>query len=546
MPPPHDSSTSPSSTDGRKVRSKNGCVTCRTRKIKCDERRPVCQRCANSPLKCDWLEPGRPLSLRRGPKLAISNTKSQRRLAPTLPATRLDRWYLDAENVCRNEHLQTSKTCTDPILSHRTERSNKSSPQPTLSTSHVPLSNSLQLSADDRAAFLYIPDSILVLTYGKPWKWSCFSYVHTHIASQYSGVMRGFIAVAAMEMRSRELLAAQDGKDSARSIERAQRIGDSATKHYSLALKDLSSLLDQVCRSEGRSNDIDALFAMWFLILKFESYDSGSTETSSVHFDGIRSFLEPYLEGGDASGKKLPFASQPFLLFTLYLDADSASGNANCGQLCTDLLARDANVLISHDNLFRSARSVLPKMWGEVYPVAELLDDLENYRPLRLYHLCQAAKLDLVRLTRSTSHGQQGDTSPKRLWQHIQNFGDEFADILLLAKMVPDSGGKRLMWTVYSAALDFHALQILCLSLYPREDARAVQDSALSQMLAIASKALGEDARQICRFMWSLSIALCKIQGRNDQHWLSVHLDRARVLFANFSGPGSVLQGINH
>ena len=107
-----------------------------------------------------------------------------------------------------------------------------------------------------------------------------------------------------------------------------------------------------------------------------------------------------------------------------YLDADSASGNANCGRLCTDLLARDTNDFISHDNLFRSARSVLPKIWGETYPVTELLDDLENYRPLRLYHLCQAAKLDLLRLTRSAGHSQQDDVSPQKLWENIQNFGD--------------------------------------------------------------------------------------------------------------------------
>ncbi|KAK7413284.1 hypothetical protein QQX98_007872 [Neonectria punicea] len=336
-----------------------------------------------------------------------------------------------------------------------------------------------------------------------------------------------------MELRSREILAAQDGNDSVRCLERAQRIGDAARRHYSLALKDLSSLLDRVYHSEGRINDINALFAMWFLILKFEAYDSESTGTSSVHLDGIRSFLRPYLESdGDANREKLPYASLP-----MYLDADSASGNVNCGQLCTDLLARDANDFISHDNLFRSARSVLPKMWGDTYPVAELLDDLENYRPLRLYHLCQAAKLDLIRMTRAATYSQQDDTSPRKLWQHIQNFGDEFADILLLAKLVPDTGGKRLMWTVYSAALDFHALKILYLCLYPAEESPDAMDSALSLILTIASKALGEDARQIYRFMWSLSVALCKIQGHSDQHWLSVQLSRAHVLLANFGVP---------
>lgn len=89
-----------------------------------------------------------------------------------------------------------------------------------------------------------------------------------------------------------------------------------------------------------------------------------------------------------------------------------------------DLLARDANDLISHDNIFRSVRSVLPKIWGETYPVAEILDDLENYRPLHLFHLCQAAKLELLRLARSTIQSEEHEDGLQKLWQHIENFGD--------------------------------------------------------------------------------------------------------------------------
>lgn len=111
-----------------------------------------------------------------------------------------------------------------------------------------------------------------------------------------------------------------------------------------------------------------------------------------------------------------------------------------------------------------------------------------------------------------------------------------------MAKAIPDSGGKRLIWTVYSAALDYHALQVLFACLFPRDESRFQLDAALSQILAIASKALGEDPRQIYRFMWSLSVALCKTQGHNNQHWLTAQLDRARVLMPNFDVPDLILQ----
>lgn len=87
-----------------------------------------------------------------------------------------------------------------------------------------------------------------------------------------------------------------------------------------------------------------------------------------------------------------------------------------------DFSSREASDYISHERLFLSGRSILPKIWGEDYPVTEILDDLENYRPLRLYHLCQGAKLELLRLARSTAGPD--NVSLQRLWRHIQCFGD--------------------------------------------------------------------------------------------------------------------------
>lgn len=87
-----------------------------------------------------------------------------------------------------------------------------------------------------------------------------------------------------------------------------------------------------------------------------------------------------------------------------------------------DFSSREATDYISHERLFLSVRSVLPKIWGDEYPVPEILDDLENYRPLRLYHLCQGAKLELLRLARLPTGPD--NVSLQTLWRHIQSFGD--------------------------------------------------------------------------------------------------------------------------
>ncbi|TXB97686.1 hypothetical protein FocTR4_00011777 [Fusarium oxysporum f. sp. cubense] len=340
-----------------------GCLTCRIRKVKCDEQRPVCKRCENSPNKCEWLEPGQALSA-RGKRVESPAYGSPRLLASSESPASFD-----------------SGSPVSPASGHDFPRSH-------LAAAHIPLANSLQLSEQDRAAFAYIPYSTMVA----------------------------------------------------------------------------------------------------------------------------------------------------MLLYTLYLDADSATGNMNSGQFCLDFLSRDAHDYISHEHLFLSVRSALPKMWGEQYPISELLDDLENYRPLRLYHLCQGSKLELLRLARSKTHGGYDDL--KKLWRHVESFGDEFADILLLAKKTPSSGGKRLMWTVYAAALDFHALQILCSSLDTYNETPFKPEPSLSYIFSVATKALEEDPRQVYRFMWSLSVALSKM----NQAWLSTQLAKARVLLPRFGVPGLILE----
>ena len=40
--------------DGKWRRTKTGCLSCRRRKVKCDEARPTCERCIKAKLECAW------------------------------------------------------------------------------------------------------------------------------------------------------------------------------------------------------------------------------------------------------------------------------------------------------------------------------------------------------------------------------------------------------------------------------------------------------------------------------------------------------------
>ncbi|KIW65478.1 hypothetical protein, variant [Phialophora macrospora] len=379
----------------------------------------------------------------------------------------------------------------------------------------------------------------MVLRFGKPFQWSNLSYIYLNIASKYAGVMRVFIAGASMELRSKALLDGHDGKASSDQFDHARRLEHSATHHYHLALKDLSGLVDHVSSPDSTDDDINALFAMWFLILHFGLYDSDSLGASNVHLEGIRSFLKPYLKSCREQGKgKLPLASHQLLYYISYMDIYLALGSMNSGRLWMDLLSEDSDSPISYDALFYSARSCLPKLWGPQYPISELLDDLENYRPLHFLHLCQKPKLDILNLAKASSLGHNDKEGRQQLWKELTRLGDEFADVLALADKVPDSGARRLIWTVYHAALEYYALQVLYSCLDPDDQSPTWLDGVVGTVTSIGFKAVKEDPRQLYRLVWPLAIAMIRTRDLVHRDWLKDQLLRAQILLPSFGIPG--------
>ncbi|KAF3395041.1 hypothetical protein DPV78_009189 [Talaromyces pinophilus] len=53
-----DSLVNSNRTNKRTIeRTRTGCRTCRTRKVKCDEKRPACTQCCKGQRNCEWPEP---------------------------------------------------------------------------------------------------------------------------------------------------------------------------------------------------------------------------------------------------------------------------------------------------------------------------------------------------------------------------------------------------------------------------------------------------------------------------------------------------------
>lgn len=62
---------------GKKRRVKTGCLTCRQRRVKCDERKPTCERCQVANVYCEGYDNQRRLESGTRP-LAVGSSQSQR------------------------------------------------------------------------------------------------------------------------------------------------------------------------------------------------------------------------------------------------------------------------------------------------------------------------------------------------------------------------------------------------------------------------------------------------------------------------------------
>jgi hypothetical protein len=102
MPDPPMSTTKPKSTHRYRVcgtPSRLGCITCKVRRVKCDETHPFCSRCTSTGRKCDGYEP------------PAAPTAPSRRKPPTPIVDNPN------EEALEQHYLEYFGVCTAPTLS---------------------------------------------------------------------------------------------------------------------------------------------------------------------------------------------------------------------------------------------------------------------------------------------------------------------------------------------------------------------------------------------------------------------------------------------
>lgn len=311
--------------------------------------------------------------------------------------------------------------------------------------------NSLTLSPFDRLCLDYLQDSALVIALGKHWPWSTISYAYQKIAVKQPMLMSAILASTASEIHQSRLhdqdrLGLSAGADSSDIDGRV---------HYGRALSGLREALNSNERSPEK---VEAIFITLWLLIDYENRFGNGANAINIHIRGIHSLLVdhvvPSLKNGDhpraidfeadtdailPSGAcsdrvdQFQTAQGPvrkrgvirddlrqtavplFLLWTLYFYTPAVFRGPGAAtiddSLCRLFLQAETGIDgLTLEDLYRISRQSPSRFWGDTYPAAAKLDDLENLPGLRLYHQSHVLQFRIGELFKNSPSGLEEES----------------------------------------------------------------------------------------------------------------------------------------
>ncbi|KAJ5238991.1 hypothetical protein N7468_003610 [Penicillium chermesinum] len=518
-------------------------ITCRRRKVKCGEERPICNRCANLRLDCEW-----------GVPVARGHSSRVRHLKPA-PTTRHHDDIEPVSEVSEGDAMDLSPTALIPGLSpvswtgdgFHLETSQAAAfypPFPSaaftmrmstplcapMSTSGLACANSLVLNKHDRKYFEYFPSSSTVYYYMKGWHWSSFSYLYQGPATTNKVIMRMILALSASDMHRQGLVAPSLGHSTA---------DDHGRYHYSQAVKEFRQLLETP-RRQVSVDELETIFATIFLMVTYEWQFGTSVRHLQLHLHGVRSLLESHpqlfrlkdvndvflapeneeLLPEDRVSSKVSFISEQFLLWMLYIDASFRPMGLT--ESLYDYVLQSKNPALHPDHLHRCARLWGRCYWAEQYPDQEVLDDIENYRALELLHagFCMRHRIWKVLINSEV----EGDSS-ESLSREMVSIRDKYSDLFITAKLSGAISSRRTLNTVYMAVCQLYAQIVFHRRvLRAHVPPTAVHRQAVVGIIELVQKQHSSDPRLLRRLYWPILMALIETNDVIHQAWLRERL----------------------
>ncbi|KAE8138522.1 hypothetical protein BDV38DRAFT_281831 [Aspergillus pseudotamarii] len=541
---PHRQPSSPPSprlSEGRHApRSRSGCWTCRTKKVKCDEGRPRCRRCLRLKLLCDYtprrkaFKIGRQIvqSQRRRPAAGTAGPDTAPQTSPTSD------WF---QSLLRQDAARSISTFCMPV--------------PAMSTSSV------ALTASDHEAIRYFRTTFAKLHHTKNPDYSLYSLMF-RVAEINPVVMHMVLAVGGREMEFQ------------RNLQSGHELGLGAGSplwHYAHALK---LMADVIGNDSSHQFNFDSTYTALYLMLFYEQKYGDDKCAGLVHHlngaaqilrlqysDKIRRFPPvarahqpwtlPSRAHGLAPHDHLSLYAARLLMWMVNFDT-SAAGSGLDSQLHAtlyELMSTTAvdgqaghysQALETFEQLHHYSSPLYRIVWGDEYPQTELLDDVENRNVFFLEGACVQLRLMVAQLARL----EDGKTEAATRWasdveRSIESTRNKFCDVIDVAAglSVATDNSHRLVANLRRVVPLFYAVVLYFLRVrsglthsltsQPVDSLRHIMNLAFQ-----AHKYDGEKA--MVRIAWPLFIVALETNDHLHREWVLSRFHALRPFGLNF------------
>ncbi|VUC37975.1 unnamed protein product [Clonostachys rosea] len=538
-------------------RSKNGCYTCRKKKVKCGEERPQCARCIRLKLLCDYnprkrkskkmakqaLELiQRPKSRRYGPELADSDD------APADPDIWMDSWS-------RAILLGQGSRCPSAIR--------MSSP--------MTGACSLDLTALDHESIRYFRTSFAKLHHTKNPDYSLFSIMFS-IAQVDPMVMHMLLALGGREIEFRRNRRAEEDRGPWTPL-----------SHYSCALRMLAEAINT---NDTERLDLDSLHTVIYLMLLYEQkYGDEKCSGVSNHLMGASQILvsrhkklqlpAPSLSNRPTASsalirrthtaescEHLSLYSARLLVWIALYDGAAASFRLG-GQLNASLYSLMSDddepqgfinpfqPLEQFDRLHRFSNPLYRVMWGDDYPQNELVDDIENRNVFSLLTHCSQLRCMVAELDKAD---RNDDTEFRRRAAGVElcihSVWSKFVELMEVAGelSVQTDNSHRLVANLRSIVPFYWAVVLDFLRTTEASTGTSLstrQRDALREIMNLAFQAYKHEGDEaMMRIAWPLFMVALETDDLVHRDWVLERFDSISQFGKNFERAYQFLRDI--
>ncbi|KAL4768756.1 hypothetical protein BDW60DRAFT_210628 [Aspergillus nidulans var. acristatus] len=450
-------------------RSRNGCWTCREKKVKCDEHRPQCNRCQRLGRHCDYVPRPRKPYVRGASRRHCSQTNEQ-------PVDR---------------HAQQS-------FQHRASDVSQPGSPPASPASTALAASALPLSLADRDAIYYFRTAVSQSVDTKDVEFSVPAII---------------AAMAETEPMVLHMVCAL-GHHERRAQQQAGNATTAAVEHYSAAMLLVAQALQDPPPPDWPHLE-STLVTLWLMIMYEQGYGDGRGLGLRAHLRGaalvlqdclgnLRHLLEHDVADLDAPWPISPLAGR-MIVWIAFLDANAESnqlggdfnrtlGVAMAGLAENEILSR----LRGYTAIQRYATSLHQATWGAQYPAQQLLEDLECREVLALYGECGQMRHVLAQLA-------EAPADPLPVSRALHDISQRYSHLLATAQCLQ----LKVLWyfRITAPTTPFRHSE--------------KQQHALGEILALAYQAYRDEGEPaMARIAWPLFMTAIETDDLAHQDWV--------------------------